>query len=239
MVAYLLPVVGIAMGAIVLDDPITANRVGGTVLIIAGIALVNSGPARAPHRREAVRPRGAETRSRRPEAADAQRPDARRLRAPSSTTQTSAAPGHGAVPARDASASSGCAGYATRSWRGELTRDGLRWYRVRRTRSRREIVGSSRSWDHPSQLGSAAGLVGGPADELLEAAKLGLDLGCDDQALDRVVEHEIDPAARRSLHRDLAEAGPPRVRRPQRELEDLRPDVDHGSRAQCWGRYGR
>ena len=45
MVAYLLPVVGIAMGAIVLGDPITANRVGGTALIIAGIALVNSGPA--------------------------------------------------------------------------------------------------------------------------------------------------------------------------------------------------
>jgi drug/metabolite transporter (DMT)-like permease len=40
-----LPVVGIALGAIVLGDPITANRVGGTLLIIAGIALVNSGPA--------------------------------------------------------------------------------------------------------------------------------------------------------------------------------------------------
>jgi len=45
MVAYLLPVVGIALGAVVLNDPITANRIGGTVLIIAGIGLVNSGPA--------------------------------------------------------------------------------------------------------------------------------------------------------------------------------------------------
>jgi drug/metabolite transporter (DMT)-like permease len=45
MVAYLLPVVGIVLGAVVLNDPITANRIGGTALIIAGIALVNSGPA--------------------------------------------------------------------------------------------------------------------------------------------------------------------------------------------------
>jgi drug/metabolite transporter (DMT)-like permease len=45
MVAYLLPVVGIALGAVVLDDPITLNRIGGTLLVIAGIALVNSGAA--------------------------------------------------------------------------------------------------------------------------------------------------------------------------------------------------
>ena len=45
MVAYLLPVVGIALGSIVLDDPVTLNRVLGTVLVITGIALVNSGPA--------------------------------------------------------------------------------------------------------------------------------------------------------------------------------------------------
>jgi drug/metabolite transporter (DMT)-like permease len=44
MVAYLLPVVGIALGAVVLRDPVTLNRVAGTVLVIAGIALVNSGP---------------------------------------------------------------------------------------------------------------------------------------------------------------------------------------------------
>src|SRR4051794_27167260 len=45
MVAYLLPVVGIALGAIVLNDPVTLNRILGTALVIAGIALVNSGPA--------------------------------------------------------------------------------------------------------------------------------------------------------------------------------------------------
>jgi drug/metabolite transporter (DMT)-like permease len=44
MVAYLLPVVGIALGALVLGDPVTANRILGTALVIAGIALVNSGP---------------------------------------------------------------------------------------------------------------------------------------------------------------------------------------------------
>ncbi|HEX5826665.1 MAG TPA: EamA family transporter [Candidatus Limnocylindrales bacterium] len=43
MVAYLLPVVGILLGALVLGDPVTLNRVAGTVLVIAGIALVNSG----------------------------------------------------------------------------------------------------------------------------------------------------------------------------------------------------
>ncbi len=45
MVAYLLPVVGIALGAVVLGDPVTLNRIGGAALVIAGIALVNSGPA--------------------------------------------------------------------------------------------------------------------------------------------------------------------------------------------------
>jgi drug/metabolite transporter (DMT)-like permease len=44
-VAYLLPVWGIVLGAIVLSEPVTLNRVAGTVLVIAGIALVNSGPA--------------------------------------------------------------------------------------------------------------------------------------------------------------------------------------------------
>jgi drug/metabolite transporter (DMT)-like permease len=43
MVAYLLPVVGILLGALVLGDPVTLNRVAGTALVIAGIALVNSG----------------------------------------------------------------------------------------------------------------------------------------------------------------------------------------------------
>jgi drug/metabolite transporter (DMT)-like permease len=45
MVAYLLPVVGIALGAAVMHDPVTINRIAGTGLIIAGIALVTSGPA--------------------------------------------------------------------------------------------------------------------------------------------------------------------------------------------------
>jgi drug/metabolite transporter (DMT)-like permease len=44
-VAYLLPVWGIVLGAIVLGDPITANRILGTALVIGGIAIVNSGPA--------------------------------------------------------------------------------------------------------------------------------------------------------------------------------------------------
>jgi drug/metabolite transporter (DMT)-like permease len=43
MVAYLLPVVGIALGTL-LGEPVTAGRIAGTALILAGIALVNSGP---------------------------------------------------------------------------------------------------------------------------------------------------------------------------------------------------
>ena len=42
MVAYLLPVYGIALGALVLNEPIAASTLLGTVLVIAGIALVNS-----------------------------------------------------------------------------------------------------------------------------------------------------------------------------------------------------
>ena len=45
MVAYLLPVVGIAAGALVMGDPVTPNRIAGTALVIVGIALVSSGPA--------------------------------------------------------------------------------------------------------------------------------------------------------------------------------------------------
>ena len=44
-IAYALPVVGIVLGAIVLNDPITLNRIAGTVLIIAGVAAVNGGAA--------------------------------------------------------------------------------------------------------------------------------------------------------------------------------------------------
>jgi drug/metabolite transporter (DMT)-like permease len=45
LVAYLLPVVGILLGSAILNDPLTLNRIAGTALVIAGIALVNSGPA--------------------------------------------------------------------------------------------------------------------------------------------------------------------------------------------------
>jgi drug/metabolite transporter (DMT)-like permease len=42
MVAYLLPVVGIVLGAIVLREPMTINTLFGTLLVIGGIALVNA-----------------------------------------------------------------------------------------------------------------------------------------------------------------------------------------------------
>jgi drug/metabolite transporter (DMT)-like permease len=45
LVAYLLPVVGILLGSAILQDPLTLNRIAGTALVIAGIALVNSGAA--------------------------------------------------------------------------------------------------------------------------------------------------------------------------------------------------
>ena len=47
LVAYLLPVVGILLGTAILDDPLTVNRIAGTALVIAGIAIVNSGAAMA------------------------------------------------------------------------------------------------------------------------------------------------------------------------------------------------
>jgi len=42
LVAYLLPVYGIALGALVLHEPIAASTLLGTGLVIGGIALVNS-----------------------------------------------------------------------------------------------------------------------------------------------------------------------------------------------------
>jgi drug/metabolite transporter (DMT)-like permease len=42
MVAYLLPVVGIVLGALVLSEPIDARLLIGTALVIGGVALVNS-----------------------------------------------------------------------------------------------------------------------------------------------------------------------------------------------------
>ncbi|MBA2720197.1 MAG: DMT family transporter [Chloroflexi bacterium] len=42
MVAYLLPVFGIGLGALVLREPITISTLLGTILVIGGIALVNA-----------------------------------------------------------------------------------------------------------------------------------------------------------------------------------------------------
>jgi drug/metabolite transporter (DMT)-like permease len=42
LVAYLLPVVGIVLGYLVLQEPIDARLIFGTALVIAGIGLVNS-----------------------------------------------------------------------------------------------------------------------------------------------------------------------------------------------------
>jgi drug/metabolite transporter (DMT)-like permease len=42
LVAYLLPVVGIVLGYLVLDEPVDARIVVGTALVITGVALVNS-----------------------------------------------------------------------------------------------------------------------------------------------------------------------------------------------------
>jgi drug/metabolite transporter (DMT)-like permease len=42
LVAYLLPVFGIALGALVLKEPIDGRIIGGTAMVIAGIALVNA-----------------------------------------------------------------------------------------------------------------------------------------------------------------------------------------------------
>ena len=42
MVAYLLPVVGIALGALVLNEQVSISTLVGTLLVIGGIALVNA-----------------------------------------------------------------------------------------------------------------------------------------------------------------------------------------------------
>jgi drug/metabolite transporter (DMT)-like permease len=42
LVAYLLPVVGIISGALMFNEQVDARVIGGTVLILAGVALVNS-----------------------------------------------------------------------------------------------------------------------------------------------------------------------------------------------------
>jgi drug/metabolite transporter (DMT)-like permease len=48
LVAYLLPIWGIGLGALVLSEPITPNMLVGAGLIIGGIALVNSRYGRRP-----------------------------------------------------------------------------------------------------------------------------------------------------------------------------------------------
>ncbi len=42
LVAYLLPVVGIVLGYLVLDEPVDGRLIVGTALVISGVALVNS-----------------------------------------------------------------------------------------------------------------------------------------------------------------------------------------------------
>ena len=42
MVAYLLPVFGIVLGAVVLREPLTPALVMGTALVVAGIGIVNA-----------------------------------------------------------------------------------------------------------------------------------------------------------------------------------------------------
>jgi drug/metabolite transporter (DMT)-like permease len=55
-VAYTLPIWGIALGFLVLNEPITSGLILGTALVIAGIAFVNVKPQailiRARQRRE-------------------------------------------------------------------------------------------------------------------------------------------------------------------------------------------
>jgi drug/metabolite transporter (DMT)-like permease len=42
MVAYVIPVVGITLGYLVLQEPVDARIIFGTALVITGIGLVNS-----------------------------------------------------------------------------------------------------------------------------------------------------------------------------------------------------
>jgi len=70
LVAYLLPVYGIALGALVRHEPISSSTLAGTVLIIAGIALVNARVGNRPVIRRsatsAAAPNGASTGPSRP-----------------------------------------------------------------------------------------------------------------------------------------------------------------------------
>jgi drug/metabolite transporter (DMT)-like permease len=48
LVAYLLPVVGIVLGYLVLQEPIDVSLLAGTALVIGGVALVNGRWGRRP-----------------------------------------------------------------------------------------------------------------------------------------------------------------------------------------------
>jgi drug/metabolite transporter (DMT)-like permease len=61
MVAYLLPIYGIALGALVLREPISWTTLLGTALVIGGIALVNGRWGARPLLRQAVSPARAAT----------------------------------------------------------------------------------------------------------------------------------------------------------------------------------
>jgi drug/metabolite transporter (DMT)-like permease len=41
-VTYIIPIVGLALGALVLDEPVTANLLISAVLIIMGVLLVRA-----------------------------------------------------------------------------------------------------------------------------------------------------------------------------------------------------
>ncbi|HUQ79358.1 MAG TPA: DMT family transporter [Patescibacteria group bacterium] len=56
MVAYLLPVVGIGLGALVLSEPISLSTIVGAALVIGGIALVNSRHGTRPLFRQGTSP---------------------------------------------------------------------------------------------------------------------------------------------------------------------------------------
>jgi drug/metabolite transporter (DMT)-like permease len=41
MITYVIPVVGLVLGALFLDEPVDARLIGGAALILGGIAIVN------------------------------------------------------------------------------------------------------------------------------------------------------------------------------------------------------
>ena len=54
MVAYLMPIFGIVLGAAVADEAVTPRLLAGTVLVVGGIALVNASRAALPFRRKTL-----------------------------------------------------------------------------------------------------------------------------------------------------------------------------------------